>query len=139
MPAPKKPVEPEKPLRERLPAPLADFIYGGNLVKVGILILFLGIAFLLRYAAERVTVPIETRYAGVLLSGLAILVLGWRLREKRRDYALSLQGMAIGVFCLTALSALKVHQLITPEAAASFLLVVSVLSAALAVLQKHRC
>ncbi|TXI91213.1 MAG: DUF2339 domain-containing protein [Burkholderiaceae bacterium] len=137
LPAPKKPVEPEKPLRERLPAPIADLIYGGNLlVKVGILILFLGIAFLLRYAAERVTVPIEVRYAGVLFSGLVILGLGWRLREKRRDYALSLQGMAIGVFYLTVLSALKVHQIITPEAGMSFLLVVSVLSAALAVLQK---
>lgn len=131
------PPPPSKPLRERLPEPIANFIFGGNLlVKVGVLILFLGLAFLLRYAAERVTVPIELRYAGVLGTGLVLLALGWRLREKRRDYGLSLQGMAIGVFYLTGLSAVKVHQLITPETGFAFLFVVSVMSAALAVLQK---
>jgi uncharacterized membrane protein len=31
------------PLRERLPAPIANLIFGGNmLVKLGVLILFLG-------------------------------------------------------------------------------------------------
>ena len=66
---------------------------------------------------------------------LAITVLGWRLREKRRDYALSLQGMAIGVFYNRAIG-VESPQIITPEAGIGFLLVVSVLSAALAVLQK---
>jgi uncharacterized membrane protein len=131
------PPPPSKTLRESLPEPIANFIFGGNLlVKVGVLILFLGLAFLLRYAAERVTVPIELRYTGVLGTGLVLLALGWRLREKRREYGLSLQGMAIGVFYLAGLSAVKVHQLITPETGFAFLLVVSVLSAALAVLQK---
>lgn len=128
---------PRKSLRESLPQPIADFIYGGNiLVKVGVLILFLGLAFLLRYTAERVTVPIELRYLGVAVTGLVLLGLGWGLRHKRRDYALSLQGMAIGVFYLTSLSALKVHALITPEIGFAFLFAISVLSAALAVLQK---
>jgi uncharacterized membrane protein len=135
--AKKLPPPPSKTLRERLPQPLADFIYGGNiLVKVGILILFLGLAFLLRYAAERVTVPIEFRYVGVALTGMLLLGLGWALRHKRRDYGLSLQGMAIGVFYLTILSALKVHALIAPEIGFAFLFAISVLSAALAVLQK---
>ncbi|MFZ6801002.1 DUF2339 domain-containing protein [Undibacterium sp. Di24W] len=128
---------PSKTFRESLPQPIADFIYGGNiLVKVGVLILFLGLAFLLRYTAERVTVPVELRYVGVALTGLVLLGLGWRLRNKRRDYALSLQGMAIGVFYLTILSALKVHALIAPEIGFAFLFAISVLSAALAVLQR---
>ncbi|MBI3711995.1 MAG: DUF2339 domain-containing protein [Burkholderiales bacterium] len=131
------PAAPTRSFRESLPAPLADFIFGGNaLVKVGVLILFLGIAFLLRYAAERVTVPVEFRYVGVTLAGMGLLTLGWFLRHKRRDYALSLQGMAIGVFYLTTLSALKVHMLIAPEMGFAILLVVSILSAALAVLQQ---
>lgn len=134
---PTPPAAPPRSLRESLPAPLADFIFGGNaLVKVGVLILFLGIAFLLRYAAERVTVPVEFRYVGVTLTGMGLLTLGWFLRHKRRDYALSLQGMAIGVFYLTTLSALKVHMLIAPEMGFAILLVVSILSAALAVLQQ---
>jgi len=130
------PPPPPKSLQESLPAPLAKLIFGGNaLVKVGVLILFLGLAFLLRYTAERVTVPVELRYAGVALSGVALLALGWFLRNKRRDYALILQGMAIGVFYLTTLSAMKLHTLISPEVGFGFMFMVSVLSAILAVLQ----
>lgn len=143
-PAPVKPVvakrpppPPPKSFRESLPAPVANLIFGGNtLVKAGVLILFLGLAFLLRYTAERVTVPVELRYAGVALVGVVLLSLGWLLRNKRRDYALILQGMAIGVFYLTTLSAMKMHALVSPEAGFGFMFAVSVLSAALAVLQK---
>lgn len=131
------PRPPAKPWRETLPAPIANLLFGGNaLVKVGVLILFLGLAFLLRYTAERVTVPIELRYASVALVGVGLLALGWLLRNKRRDYALILQGMAIGVFYLTILSAMKMHQLVSFEAGFVFMLAVSLLSAALAVLQK---
>ncbi|MBY0572410.1 MAG: DUF2339 domain-containing protein, partial [Undibacterium sp.] len=131
------PPPPAKHWRERLPKPLADFIFGVNtLVKLGVLILFLGLAFLLRYAAEHTTVPIELRYVGVAATGLVLLILGWRLRHKRMDYALILQGMAIGVFYITMLGAIRVHHLITPEIGFAFLFLVSVLSAALAVLQR---
>ena len=133
----KPPAPPAKSLRERLPAPIANFIFGDNtLVKVGVLILFLGLAFLLRYTAERVTVPIELRYAGVALSGVILLGLGWFLRQRRRDYALLLQGMAIGIFYLTTLSGIKFHALISPQMGFAFMLCIAILSAALAILQK---
>ncbi|KAF1018470.1 MAG: hypothetical protein GAK30_03656 [Paracidovorax wautersii] len=100
-PSPAAPAAPAVPLRERLPAPVARLIFGGNvLVKLGVLILFLGLAFLLRYTAERVTVPVELRYAGVALAGAALLGLGWFLRGRRRDYALVLQGAGVAVFYL---------------------------------------
>ncbi len=138
-PAPRKPPPPPPPavpLRERLPAPLAKLIFGGNtLVKLGVLILFLGLAFLLRYTAERVTVPIELRYAGVALVGAALLALGWWLRRKRAGYALILQGAGIGVFYLTTLGAMKMHSLIEPAAGFGFLFAVAVLGAVLAVAQ----
>ncbi len=124
------------PLRDRLPAPIASLIYGGNmLVKLGVLILFFGLAFLLRYTAERVTVPLELRYAMVALIGLGLLAAGWLLRSKRASYALVLQGAGIGVFYLTVLSAMKVHALLPTTAGFVFLFGVAVLSAALAVLQ----
>jgi uncharacterized membrane protein len=120
-----------------LPAPIAQLIFGGNmLVKLGVLILFLGLAFLLRYTAERVTVPIELRYASVALVGAALLAFGWLLRNKRRDYALVLQGAGIGVFYLTTLAAMKLHPLLPPTAGFVFLFAVALLSALLAVLQK---
>ena len=46
---------------------LAWFKGGNTIVRVAVLILFIGVAFLLRYAAEHTTVPIEWRLAGVAL------------------------------------------------------------------------
>ncbi len=133
---PPPPPPPPVPLRDRLPAPIANLIFGGNmLVKLGVLILFLGLAFLLRYTAERVTVPIELRYAAVALVGAGLLVLGWLLRNKRAGYALILQGAGIGVFYLTTLAAMKLSGLLPASVGFAFLFGVAVLSAALAVLQ----
>src|SRR5258706_2476958 len=111
-PSPRPAPPPAVPLRDRLPPFVSRFVFGGNtIVKVGVLILFLGLAFLLRYAAERVSVPVELRYAGVALVGAFLLGLGWRLRDRRDAYGLILQGAGIGVFYLTALAAIKLHPL----------------------------
>jgi len=135
-PVPVPPPPPPIPLRDRLPKPIAQLIFGGNmLVKVGALILFLGLAFLLRYTAERVTVPIEMRYASVVLVATALLALGWFLRRRRPDYAIVIQGAGIGVFYLTTLAAMKLHGLLPVTAGFGFLFAVAVLSAVLAVLQ----
>lgn len=123
--------------REDLPAPIANFIFGGNwLVKSGLAILFLGLAFLLRYTSDYFTVPTELRYAGVAAAALSSIVLGWRLRLKNPNFGLSLQGLGIGSFYLTALFALKLHHLIDHLPCFAFLFLLSVLAAALAVLQK---
>ena len=134
---PPAPIKPSIPFKNRLPDPVRKFIYGGNtLVKLGVLILFLGLAFLLRYTAERVTVPIELRYAGVALVGAGLLGLGWFLRRRRADYALIMQGMGIGVFYLTTLAAMKFHDHLLPsDVGFGFMAVVSLLGAALAILQ----
>jgi len=135
------PAPPPVPLRDRLPPFLSRWIFGGNtIVKVGVLILFLGLAFLLRYAAERVTVPVELRYAGVGLIGVVLLVLGWRLRARTdaaggTGYGLILQGAGIGVFYLTVLAAIKLHALLPAEAAFAVMAAVAVFGAMLAVMQ----
>ena len=135
------PEVPAIPLRERLPPWASQLVFGGNtIVKVGVLILFLGLAFLLRYAAERITTPPELRYAGVALLGAVLLGLGWRLRERKdhgggSGYGLILQGAGIGVLYLTALAAMRLGALLAPEAAFAFLFAVALLSAVLAVAQ----
>ncbi len=135
-PVPSEPEPPAVPWRDRLPAPVSALLFGGNtLVKLGVLILFLGLAFLLRYTVEHVTVPVELRYAGVALAGAGLLALGWFLRDRRRDYALVLQGAGIGVFYLTTLAAMKFHTLLEPGMGFGFLSAVALLGAALAVLQ----
>lgn len=123
-------------LREQLPTPVATFLFDGSLlVKGGVLILFLGLIFLLRYTAEHVTVSIGARYAGVALTGIALLQLGWYLRTRRTDYALIVQGAGIGVLYLTIMAAIRLHHLLDPLAGFVLLSLVAVLSAALAVLQ----
>ena len=132
---------PAVPLRDRLPPAVARWIFGGNtIVKIGVLILFLGLAFLLRYTAERVTVPVELRYASVALVGVALTALGWRLRDRRdaaggTGYGLILQGAGIGVFYLTALAALRLDALLSPSMAFGFMALVSAFGALLAVRQ----
>jgi uncharacterized membrane protein len=116
-----------------------DYFTGGNtLVRVGIIILFFGVAFLLRYAAEHSHVPIEFRLCGVALGGVVLLVLGWRLRTRRAGYALALQGGAVGILYLTVFAGLRIYSVLPPGEAFALLIVLAAFSAALAVLQNSQ-
>ncbi|WP_296186508.1 DUF2339 domain-containing protein [Pseudomonas sp. UBA1879] len=113
-----------------------DWLLGGNTVlRVGVVLLFLGLAFLLRYATEGLVVPIEARYAGVAVAALALLGLGWWLRQRNESFALMLQGTGVAVLYLTVFAAMKVHTLLAPGMAFSLLVAVTVFSAILAVTQ----
>jgi len=90
---------------------VAWFLRGNPLLKTGIVVLFLGLAFLLRYASERVHIPIGLRYLSVAGGGLAAVVAGWKLQSRKREYGLVLQGFGVAVMYLTSLAALKMHPL----------------------------
>lgn len=139
-PAPRRaapPAPPREPsLVERGFAAAKGWLFGGNTVlRIGVVLLFIGLAFLLRYASERVAVPVEYRYAGVALAAMALLGVGWWLRERRAAYGLILQGTGIAVLYLTIFAAMRLHPLISPGAALALLVVVTICSAILAVLQ----
>jgi uncharacterized membrane protein len=109
---------------------------GANaLVRAGVIVLFFGVAFLLRYVAEHSHVPIEFRLAGVAAGAIALLALGWSLRKSRPGYALALQGGAVGILYLIIFAALHLYALLPPSAAFFVLAVLAALSATLAVLQ----
>jgi uncharacterized membrane protein len=115
------------------------FLFGGNTaVRIGVIVLFFGIGFLLKYAADRDLFPIELRLATAALGGVVLLALGWRLRTRLPGYALALQGGAVGIFYLTVFMALRRYQLLSPEFAFGMLVLVAVFSAMLAVLQNAR-
>lgn len=129
-----------------LPKPIEDaidwvkhfFTTGNIIVKVGVTVLFFGIAFLVKYAAERSVFPIELRLTGIAIIGIIMLGIGWRLRDKKTGYALVLQGGALAVLYLTVFSALRLYDLIPPTFAFGILFVFAAFSAALAVLQNSR-
>ena len=128
--------EPAAPAK---PNPLWAWLTGGNaLVRVGVVILFFGVAFLVRYAAEHVDVPIEMRLAGVAIGAIVMLVLGWRLRERAGGYGLVLQGGGIGVLYLVVFGALKIWKLVPAELAFVLLVAIALASAILAVAQDSR-
>ncbi|RON01252.1 DUF2339 domain-containing protein [Pseudomonas brassicacearum] len=134
---PPQPAEPRGPnLIERGITAARNWLFGGNTVlRVGVVLLFFGLAFLLRYATEGMVVPIELRYAGVAAAALALLGLGWWLRLRNTNYALILQGTGIAVLYLTVFAAMRLHPLLDPSAALGLLVAVTIFSAILAITQ----
>ena len=120
---------------------MKGWLTSGNVpVKVGVVLSLFGMAFFIREAIDRelFNLPIEFRLAGVAAFGLGLLLVGWRLRERRRVYALSLQGGGIAVLYLTAYAAFAQYGLIPAAAAFVFLLILTVAGGMLAVLQDAR-
>lgn len=112
------------------------WLFGGNaVVRIGVVVLFFGVAFLLKYAYDRVQVSIEVRLIGVAIGAIIMLVVGWRLRERRRDYALVMQGGAIGILFLTVFGAFRLWALIDAGPAFAILVILAGLAAMLAILQ----
>jgi uncharacterized membrane protein len=131
LPAPRAP----SPIERAMDAAQAWLLGGNPVLRIGVLLLFLGLAFLLRYATEGMVVPVEVRYAGVASSAIALLGLGWWLRRRNPSYALMLQGAGIAVLYLTVFAAMRLHPLLAPGAAFALLVAVTLCSAILAVTQ----
>ncbi len=128
---------------EKLFARARDLVWGyftdGNVfVRVGLLILFFGVAFLLKYAAENSRIPIEFRFLGAAAGGLALLVFGWRLRVKKTVYGLLLQGGGIGIIYMTIFAAYQLANLLPSMLTFLLLVLFSMFTVALAVIQNSR-
>jgi len=132
---PARPMVVAASIDEKVNAVVRWFSGGNTVVRVGVVILFFGIAFLLKYAYEHTRVPIELRLAGVLAGGIAMLVIGWRLRIKRPGYALAVQGGGIGVLYLAIYAAFRLYDLLPPAVALSLMVFIAATSAVLAVKQ----
>lgn len=133
-PVPETPAEPSA-----LENALRTVFNGENLlVKLGVLILFCGIAFLVKYAAQRGMFPLELRLMSAAAGGVALLAIGWKLRTRRAEYALALQGGGIGILYLVSYGAFRLYGLIPAVPSFALLVVISGLCAALALLQESR-
>ncbi len=132
-----RPAAPAPPAPPAKPNFIVEWFTGGNtIVRVGLVILFVGLAFLVKYGVEHQLVPVELRIAAVGAVGIALLVLGWRLRSRRAAYALSLQGAGVGILYLTIFGALRLYGLLPAGAAFAMLASIAALSAFLAIAQE---
>ena len=113
------------------------FTVGNVPVKIGVLVLFAGVAALLKYGADQgwFTLPPELRLAGIAAAALGGLAFAWRKRESNRTFALSLQGGAIGVLLLVVFAAFKIFGLMPAGAAFALSIVLVAGAGMLAVLQ----
>ena len=134
---PPEPLPPPEPTAfDRGMAAVVAWLKRGNpLARAGIVILFFGAAFLAKYAADHSMFPIELRFIGLALGALALLIIGWRLREKRAVYGQLLQGGGIAGLYLTVFAATRLYHLLPFTLAFVLLAVVAVASAILAVAQ----
>ncbi len=113
---------------------------GNAPVKVGAIVLLVGVGLLIREASRRgiFTLTIEVRLIAVAVFAVILLAMGWRQRERRPIYGRSLQGAAIAVLYLTTYAAFEVYDLIPTAAAAAAVILVTIGAGVLAVTQDAR-
>lgn len=113
-----------------------NWLFGGNLVaKMGLLILFFGVGFLLKFASERYETPIELRLALIVIADIAMLMWAWRIRLVRPEISLPVQGAAMAIMMLVTFGAMRIYNVIPPGLAFFLLFALTALTCMLAVLQ----
>jgi uncharacterized membrane protein len=114
------------------------FTEGNLIVRIGIIILFFGVSFLVKYSIDHSLIALEYRIIGIILGALVMLLIGWRLRQKTPTYALLMQGGAIAIIYLAIFASFKLYDLIAAGFAFPLLIIFSLLAMTLAVLQNSR-
>ena len=135
---PRAPYEPS--IGDRFTATVKRWLFEGNVpVKLGMLVLFFGVAAALKYVVDQgyVSFPIELRLSAIAAVAFAGLIWGWRNRDVRPAFGLSLQGGAVGVLLLTIFAAYRLYSLLPAGVAFALVLVLVAGAAALAVLQNN--
>lgn len=111
------------------------FTEGNPIVRIGMVVMFFGLSFLVKYASNQGLLPIELRMAAVAAVAIALIGLGWKTRLKEGGYGLVLQGGGIAALYLTVFAAAKMYSLMPTGAAFGLMFIIVMLGAALAVLQ----
>lgn len=118
---------------------IANFLTRGNpIARIGAVILFLGVGFALKLVADVGYLPPEVRLITAAIFSIALLVVGWKMRHHRGQFAVTLQGTGIGIFYITTFIAYKMYDFIPSSLTFVFLLAITILSGVLAVVGNTR-
>ena len=116
-----------------------DWFFKGNpIVRAGLVILFIGLSFLARYAAQAGLFPVELRLAVIGAVGIALLAVGFRQREAQPAFGLVMQGGGVAVLYLSIFAAFRIVHIVPQVMAFGLMVLVCALSCALALLQNAR-
>ncbi|MCF6585503.1 DUF2339 domain-containing protein, partial [Escherichia coli] len=109
---------------------------GNPVAKIGILLLFLGVAYLLNYSVQNEITSVQMRLVFSAVGCLILLGVGWWLRNKKTLFGLILQGGGIGCLYITIFAAFKLYTMLPYGMAFAFMLLICAGSIALALLQR---
>ncbi|WP_026471810.1 DUF2339 domain-containing protein [Alkanindiges illinoisensis] len=109
---------------------------GGNaIVRIGVIVLLVGVILLLRLANDLLTIPIEVRLGAVAIGGVALTLIGLKLRQNRRSYAISIQGAGLAIVYFTLFAAFRLYEVLPASLTFGLLAILAIVSAALALMQ----
>lgn len=111
-------------------------VTGNPLAKIGMLLLFFGLSYLLKYSIENELVSASTRLMMAGTGCLALLGIGWWLRKKNLIYALILQGGGIGGLYIAIFAATKIYDFIPISIALAIMVFICLVSVSLAVIHR---
>ncbi|MBT8348104.1 MAG: DUF2339 domain-containing protein, partial [Sulfurovum sp.] len=111
------------------------FTQGNLLVRIGGVILFFGLAFLVKYAAENSIISIQMRLLSIAMIAVVLIIIGWRLRDREGAYGEILQGLGIAMLYLVIYGASKFYALLSLDIAFALMLMVVLIGSVLAVME----
>ena len=114
-------VRSEQPFDQAFAWIVQYFTTGNVIAKIGLVILFFGVTFLIKLASDEGFLPIELRLSAVALGSMALSTIGWRLRERRQRFGVILQGGGLGILYLDIFAAYRLYSLIPPSLAMALL------------------
>ncbi|MFT5096939.1 MAG: putative membrane protein [Psychrobacter okhotskensis] len=133
------PIEPDErslPIVTSLIHSIKNWFFGGNLVvRVGVLVLLVGVVLLLRLLSEYIEISITAKLMTIGIAGLGLAALGLKLTAKRFSYGITLQGAGLAIAYLSTFFAYSVYQIIPSLPSFIGLGLLSAITIALAVRQ----
>lgn len=136
--------QPQTQWNEKLETPTAtlgsskvfDLFSHGNLIaKLGVVILFFGIVFLLKYATDHNMLPLNLRLIAATVFAIGLILLGWLLQPKKQQYGLILQGGGVGLLYCICFISYRLYHLLPADITFIALLSISALATIIALLQ----
>lgn len=115
---------------------LKHWFFGGNLVvRVGVIVLLIGVVLLLHLLSEYIEISIELKLIAIGTVGLAIAGLGLKLVKNRFTYGMTLQGAGLAIAYLSTFFAYQVYEVLPSLPSFVLLGTLSALTVILAVRQ----